>query len=138
LTHQIDGTPGPAAASYNSRTAMTLTERQVGDVTFLDLQGRLVLDDGDGLLRERINDLVARGRLRVVLNLRDVTYIDSCGLGVIISKFVSLRNRGGDLKLLHLSPRTHRVFEVCKLEHVFGMFDSEAAAIASFSAPQDV
>jgi anti-sigma B factor antagonist len=112
---------------------MTLAERPVGDVSLLDLSGRLVLDDGDGLLRERVNDLVARGRLKIVVNLRDITYIDSCGLGVLIAKLVSVRNKGGDLKLLHLSPRSHRVFEICKLQNVFESFDSEPDAIASFS-----
>jgi anti-anti-sigma factor len=112
---------------------MTLAERPVGDVSLLDLSGRLVLDDGDGLLRERINDLVARGRLKIVVNLRYITYIDSCGLGVLIAKLVSVRNKGGDLKLLHLSPRSHRVFEICKLQNVFEAFDSEPDAIASFS-----
>lgn len=112
---------------------MKLTEREVGDVTLLELGGRLVLDDGDALLRERVSDLVGRGRLQVVVNLKDITYIDSCGLGVIIAKLVSLRNKGGDLKLLHLSPRSHRVFEICKLENVLESFDSEAEAVASFS-----
>ena len=115
---------------------MTLAERAVGDVSLLDLGGRLVLDDGDGLLRDRVNDLAARGRIKIVVNLRDVTYIDSCGLGVLIAKLVSVRNKGGDLKLLHLSPRSHRVFEICKLENVFEAFDSEPDAIASFSARQ--
>jgi anti-sigma B factor antagonist len=112
---------------------MTLSERQAGDVTLLDLHGRLVLDDGDSLLRDRVNELIAQGRLKVVVNLRDVTYIDSCGLGVLISKLVSLRNKGGDLRLLNLTPRTVRVFEICRLQDIVASFDSEADAIASFS-----
>lgn len=115
---------------------MKLAERAVGEVSLLELRGRLVLDDGDGLLRDRVNDLIARGRLRIVVNLHDVTYIDSCGLGVLISKLVSVRNKGGDLRLIHLSPRSHRVFEICKLENVFQTFDSEADAVASFSLRQ--
>ena len=112
---------------------MKLTEREVGDVTLLELGGRLVLDDGDTILRDRVSDLVRRGRLQLVVNLKDITYIDSCGLGVLIAKLVSVRNKGGDLKLLHLSPRSHRVFEICKLERVFEAFDSEEDAVASFS-----
>jgi anti-sigma B factor antagonist len=112
---------------------MKLTERQAGEVTLLDLHGRLVLDDGDAVLRDSVNDLVAKGRLKIIVNLRDVTYIDSCGLGALIAKLVSVRNKGGDLKLLHLSPRSHRVFDICKLEHVFESFDAEDAAVASFS-----
>jgi anti-anti-sigma factor len=112
---------------------MKLTEREDGEVTLLDLHGRLVLDDGDGLLKDAVNNLVAKGRLQIVVNLRDVTYIDSCGLGALIAKLVSVRNKGGDLKLLHLSPRSHRVFDICKLEHVFESFDAEDEAVASFS-----
>jgi anti-anti-sigma factor len=112
---------------------MTLNERHIGDVTVLDLKGRLVLDDGDLLLRDTVNALVNRGRKQLVVNLRDVTYIDSCGVGVLIAKLVSVRNRGGDLKLVHLSPRTHRVFDICKLEHILEAFESEDEAVASFS-----
>ena len=117
---------------------MQATERAAGDVTILQLTGRLVLDEGDMVLKERVNDLIARGRVKVVLDLKEVTYIDSCGLGALISKLVSLRNKGGDMKLLHLSPRTHRVFEICKLEDVVQSFDSEPAAVASFAARQRV
>jgi anti-sigma B factor antagonist len=112
---------------------MTLTEREVGDVTILDLKGRLVLDDGDLLFRDRVNDLVAKGRKKIVVNLRDVTYIDSCGIGVLISKLVSVRNKGGDLKLVQLSPRSHRVFDICRLDNVFEAFESEDDAVASFA-----
>ena len=115
---------------------MPLDEREIGDVTVLDLSGRLVMDEGDAALRARVNDLLARSRVKIILNLRDVTYVDSCGLGAIISKLVSVRNRGGDLKLLHLSPRAARVFEISNLATVFDTFDSEADAVASFSAPQ--
>jgi anti-sigma B factor antagonist len=116
---------------------MKLVERQVGDVSVLDLSGRLVLDDGDGMLRDRVNDLLGQGRVKIVVNLREITYIDSCGLGVLIAKLVSSRSKGGDLKLLHHSPRSHRVFEICKLENVFEAFDSEPEAIASFSTRRD-
>lgn len=112
---------------------MTLTEREVDDVTILDLKGRLVLDDGDLMFRDRINALVAKGRKKFVVCLRDVTYIDSCGIGVLIAKLVSVRNKGGDLKLVHLSPRSHRVFDICRLDNVFEAFESEEEAVASFS-----
>jgi anti-sigma B factor antagonist len=116
---------------------MTLTERRVGDVTLLDLKGRLVFDEGDADLRERVNDLVAQGRLKIVVNLRDVTYIDSCGLGVLIAKYVSVRQKGGNVKLLHLSSRSHRVIDICGLQKVFEAFDSEDAAITSFAVSQE-
>lgn len=111
---------------------MTLKERRVGDVSILDLSGRLVLEDGDALLRSRINDLVNEGRLKIVVNLQDVTYVDSCGVGVLIAKYVSVRKKGGDVKLLHLTPRSHKVMEISKLLTVFEIFDSEDRALASF------
>ena len=111
---------------------MTLKERRVGDVSILDLKGRLVLEDGDDLLRERINDLVNEGRVKIVVNLHDVTYVDSCGVGVLIAKYVSVRKKGGDVKLLHLTPRSQRVMEISKLLTVFETFDSEDRALASF------
>jgi anti-sigma B factor antagonist len=112
---------------------MTVVERRVGDVTVLDLKGRLVFDEGDAVLREHINDLVAQGRMNVLLNLQDVTYVDSCGIGVLVSKFVSLRRKGGDLRLVHITPRSQRLMQITKLMDVFRIFESEAEAIASFS-----
>jgi anti-sigma B factor antagonist len=111
---------------------MTLRERRVGDVSILDLKGRLVLDDGDDLLRDRINDLVNEGRLKIVVNLHDVTYVDSCGVGVLIAKYVSVRKKGGDVKLLNLTSRSQRLMEISKLLTVFETFDSEDRALASF------
>lgn len=115
---------------------MTLNQRQVGDVTLLDLVGRLVFDEGDSVLRARVNDLVAQGRVKIVINLQEVTYIDSCGVGVLVAKFVSVRREGGDVKLLHLTPRSHRVIDISGLAKIFETFESEAEAIASFSARQ--
>jgi anti-anti-sigma factor len=112
---------------------MTVKERRVDDVTVLELHGRLIYDDGDSELRSKINDLVGQGRLKIVINLRDVSYIDSCGVGVLIGKYVSVRRKGGDLKLLHLSPRSHHVMDICGLLNVFDTFDSEAAAVTSFA-----
>jgi anti-anti-sigma factor len=111
---------------------MTLKERRVGDVSILDLKGRLVLEDGDAVLRNRINELVNEGRIKIVVNLKDVTYVDSCGVGVLISKYVSVRKKGGDVKLLHLTERSHRLMEISKLLSVFETFDSEDRALGSF------
>jgi anti-sigma B factor antagonist len=113
---------------------MTLTERRVGDVTLLILEGRLVYQDGDVLLRDRVNALAAEGRLKIVLNLRDVTFIDSCGVGELVARLVSLRQKGGDVRLVDLSRRSHRVMQISKLLDVFRTFDSDAAAVASFSS----
>lgn len=115
---------------------MILTERQVGDVTLLELKGRLVFDDGERMLRTLVNDLVEQGRVKLVVNLSNVTYIDSCGVGVLIAKFVSVRRKGGDVKLLELSPRSRHVMAICGLLNVFETFDSETKAVASFAATQ--
>jgi anti-sigma B factor antagonist len=114
---------------------MTLAERHVGDVTLLSLKGRLVYDDGDVLLRERVAQLVDQGRLKILIDLEQVTAIDSCGVGELVARFVSVRQKGGDIKLLHLSHRSHRVMQISRLLDVFQTFDSEPAAVASFSAP---
>jgi anti-sigma B factor antagonist len=113
---------------------MTLSERRVGDVTLLELKGRLVYDDGDMVLRARVNDLVANQRLKIVIDLSAVTALDSCGVGELVARLVNVRQRGGDVKLLHLSHRSHRVMQISRLLEIFESFDSEDAAVASFSS----
>ena len=113
--------------------AMTITERRVGDVTVLTLGGRIVFGDGATELRARLNDLLDEARLKFLLDLRDVTYIDSFGVGVIAAKFVSVRRKGGDMKLLRLSARTHRVMTISGLLKIFQSFESEDDAVQSFA-----
>lgn len=113
---------------------MTVVERRAGDVTVLDLKGRLVFDEGDAVLRTHINSLAAQGRKKIVLSLKDVTYVDSCGIGVLVAKFVSLRRQGGDLRLVHVTPRSQRLMEITKLMDVFRIYESETDAIASFTS----
>lgn len=113
------------------KRTLQIGERNVDEVTVLDLQGRLVLDETEHF-RRRVDDLVQKDRLKVLLNLKDVTYIDSAGVGMMVGKYLSLRRKGGDVKLLHLSPRSHRVMTITKLLTVFEAFDSEDQAIASF------
>ena len=117
---------------YNPR--MNVVERRLGNVTVLDLKGRLVFEEGDGVLRDRINHLVDEGRVNILVNLQDVTYVDSCGIGVLVAKYVSLRRKGGDLRFVNLTPRSRRLLEITKLMGIFRIFDSEAEAIASFSS----
>src|SRR5919112_1699782 len=114
--------------------AMSITERRIGDVTLLELKGRLVFYDGAALVRAHINDLVDQARLKFVLDLRDVTYIDSFGVGVIAAKYVSIRRKGGDMKLLRLSPRTHRVLRISGLLKIFESFESEEEGLRSFAS----
>src|SRR5215207_6898374 len=111
---------------------MTLNERRIGNVTVLDLKGRLVLEDGDAVLRARVNELIEQDRTQIVLNLKDITYIDSCGVGVLIAKLVSMRNKGGDLRLLNLTERSRRLMEISQLLNVFAIYESEPEAVSSF------
>jgi len=112
---------------------MVLNERRIGEVTVLDLKGRLVLEEGVAVLRAHVNDLVEQGRTQIIVNLREVTYVDSCGVGVLIAKFVSVRKKGGDVRLLHLTPRSHHLVEISKLLTVFEIFESEDDAVGSFT-----
>lgn len=112
---------------------ITISERRVGDVTILDLQGRLVFDEGDTSCVERIDRLIKQGRVQIIVNLQGVSYIDSAGVGALVSKYVTLRRRGGDLKLLCLSDRVHRVISIARLLEVFDSFESEELAVRSFA-----
>ena len=112
---------------------MTVVERRVGDVTVLDLKGRLVFEEGDNVLRAHVDRLLEQGQTHIVLNLRDVTYVDSSGIGVLVSKYVSLRRKGGDLRFANVTPRSHRLLEITKLVDIFRLFDTEEEAIASYS-----
>ena len=112
---------------------MKILERTVGDVTVLDLAGRLVAADGDDQFRDTLNRIVRLGSRKVLLNLDGVTYIDSAGLGVMVSKYISICKRDGQLKLCNLHPRSFEVLHVTKLLTVFEAYDSEAEAIESFA-----
>ena len=112
---------------------MTITERASGDVTILELDGRLVLYEGEADLKAVINDLVSRGQTKIILDLKNVTYIDSAGVGIIIAKYVSVRRAGGDVKLLNLTRRSTRVMTITRLLEVFETFDSEKEAVDSFT-----
>jgi anti-sigma B factor antagonist len=111
---------------------MTVQERAIGSVVVLDLGGRLVLGDGDGLLKERVNALLKQGTKHVVLNLADVSYVDSSGLGALVGTFLTTRNEGGAMKLLSPSKRLHDLLAMAKLLKVLDICDSEAQALDSF------
>lgn len=112
---------------------LTIDERAVDDVTVLVLAGRMVLDDGDLAFGRRIRDLVDRGRVKVVVDLGGVTYIDSSGVGMLAAKLKTLRERGGDMRLLNLNRRAESLFGMLKLLIVFETFQDEAAAVRSFA-----
>jgi anti-sigma B factor antagonist len=113
---------------------LRIAERSVGDITILDLSGKLVLDQGDALFRDRVMDLLERQRKQIIINLQEVTYIDSAGVGMMVAKMLSVRRASGDMKLLHLTARSNRVMTITRLLTVFEAYDDEEEAIRSFKA----
>jgi len=113
---------------------MQIEERSAGDVTVLDLKGKMTLGEGDELLKDKINSLVQQGRRKVVLNLEGVPYIDSAGLGEIVRTYTTISRQGGSLKLLNLTKRITDLLAITKLLTVFETFEAEGDAIKSFSA----
>ena len=109
-----------------------ITERTVGDVTIIELEGRLVLEEGDIPLRDHVNQLVAAGRAKIVLDLRNVTRLDSAGIGMLVSKYLTACGKGGSLKLLQPTVHCRYLLEITKLSSVFEIFESEDDAIRSF------
>ena len=112
--------------------SMKASQREVDGVTVVDLSGRITLGEGSVLLRDSIRDLIAKGTKKILLNLGDVTYIDSSGIGELVSAFTTVRNQGGELKLLNLTKKVHDLLQITKLYTVFDVKDDEATAIGSF------
>ncbi len=113
---------------------MEIAERKVSDVTILDLTGKMTLGEGDEMLKQTINSLLAAGQKKLVLNLGGVPYIDSAGLGEVVRTHTTVSRQGGSLKLLNLTKRIEDLLSITKLLTVFDTYDSEAEAIKSFSA----
>jgi len=113
--------------------SMKLNTRQVDGVTILDLSGRITLGEGSVQLRDAVRDLLAKGSKLILLNLADVNYIDSSGIGELVSAYTTVRNQGGELKLLNLTKKVHDLLQITKLYTVFDVKDDEASAIASYT-----
>ncbi len=113
---------------------MTLraTAREVGEAAVVDLSGRITLGEGSALLRQTIRGLLSEGQNRIVLNLGDVTYIDSSGIGELVSGYTAVKNSGGELKLLNLTKKVHDLLQITRLYTVFDVHSDEQAAITSF------
>ena len=111
---------------------LRIDERSVGGVTILELSGRLVLQDGEGPLRDSINNLVSNGRARIVIDLTGVTRIDSAGMGMLAAKFVTVDRAGGSLKLLHPTERATELLKTTRLDSMFEVYASEDDALRSF------
>ena len=112
---------------------MQIEERRSGDVMILDLTGKLTIGDGDELLRDKINSLLQQKQRQLLLNLEGVPYIDSAGLGEIVRTYTTVKNNGGDLKLLNLTKRIADLLAITKLATVFESFDSEEDAVNVFA-----
>jgi anti-sigma B factor antagonist len=112
---------------------MKFKTRQVDGVTVLDLSGRITLGEGSVTLRDAVQDAVSKGHKNILLNLGNVDYIDSSGIGELVSAFTSVKNAGGELKLLHLTKKVHDLLQITKLYTVFDVKDDEAEAISSFA-----
>jgi anti-sigma B factor antagonist len=112
--------------------ALTIASREVDGVTVLDLGGRITLGEGSVQLREAIRDLIGKGIKNILLNLGNVNYIDSSGLGELVSAFTTAKNQGAEVKLLNLTKKVHDLLQLTKLYTVFDIKDDEASAIASF------
>jgi anti-sigma B factor antagonist len=111
---------------------MTITTREVGHVTIVDIHGRITLGDETGKLREIVRQLIALEKKKIILNLAHVDYIDSSGVGELVSSYTAVRNAGGELKLLGLTKKVHDVLYVTKLYTVFDIKDDEFNAVKSF------
>jgi len=112
--------------------SVKLNTRQVDDVTVVDVSGRITLGEGASQLRDELRDLTAKGHKKILLNLSDVTYIDSSGIGELVSAFTTVTNQGGALKLLGLTKRVKDLLQITKLYTVFDVHEEEAHAIRSF------
>lgn len=111
---------------------MKASTRQVDGITIIDLSGRITLGEGSVVLRDTIRDSVGQGVKKILLNLGDVTYIDSSGIGELVSAYTTVRNQGGELKLLNLTKKVHDLLQITKLYTVFDVRDDETTAIQSF------
>ena len=108
------------------------TARESGGATVVDLSGRITLGEGSAMLREMIRDLLNKGQKRIILNLGDVNYIDSSGIGELVSGFTTVKGRGGEVKLLHLTKKVHDLLQITKLYTVFDVHSDEDTAVRSF------
>ena len=113
--------------------SMTFKTREVGGVTFVDLSGKITMGEGGPRCARKCDKLVAEGKRKIVLNLADVNYIDSSGLGELVSSYTSVKNSGGELKLVNLTSRVRDLLVITKLVTVFDVPESEAAAVSSFA-----
>jgi anti-sigma B factor antagonist len=114
---------------------MNIAERQVGDITIIDLQGNIMFEDGDQELRAAVLRALESGRKNLVLNMAEVPYLDSAGLSEVVRSFVAVRKRGGRMVLMELTRKVNDLLTIANLLTIFETFDSEADALSSFGPP---
>ena len=112
--------------------SMKVSTRQVDGVTILDLSGRITLGEGSVTIRDAVRDVLAKGSKKILLNLGDISYIDSSGIGELVSGFTAVRNRGGELKLLNLTKKINDLLQITKLFTVFDIYTDESTGVNSF------
>ena len=112
---------------------MKTSTRHLDGVCIVDISGRMIHGEGSVVLRNIVRELVAQGNKKILLNLGDVNYIDSSGIGELVSAYTTVRNQGGELKLLNLTRKVHDLLQITKLYTVFDIKDDEASAIASYA-----
>ena len=112
---------------------LKVSTRQVDGVSIVDCSGRITLGEGSVVLRDTVKDLLGKGQKKILLNLGDVNYIDSSGIGELVSAYTTAKNQGGELKLLKLTKKVHDLLQITKLYTVFDVRDDEAAAVKAFN-----
>jgi anti-sigma B factor antagonist len=113
--------------------SLKLRTREVGDVIVVDLSGQITLGEASAALRDEVRDQITHGHAKILLNLAEVTYIDSAGLGELTGSYTTVKNRGGQLKLLSLTKRVNDLMQITKLYTVFDVYDDEKKALSSFA-----
>ena len=111
---------------------LKISTRQVDGVNIVDCSGRITLGEGSVILRDLVKDLLSKGQKKILLNLGDVNYIDSSGIGELVSAYTTVRNQGGELKLLNLTKKVHDLLQITKLYTVFDVKDDETSAVKAF------
>lgn len=111
---------------------LKVSTRQVDGVSIVDCSGRITLGEGSIVLRDTVKDLLGKGQKKILLNLGDVNYIDSSGIGELVSAYTTAKNQGGELKLLKLTKKVHDLLQITKLYTVFDVKDDETAAVKAF------
>jgi anti-sigma B factor antagonist len=112
---------------------MTIDTRTVDGVTILDIHGKITIGEGSAEIRNTVRDLLQAGRKKILLNMEDVSYVDSSGIGELVSSYTTVTNQGGELKLLHLTKKLRELLAITKLLTVFSSYDDEGEAVGSYA-----